>query len=319
MPTADHTPSATTPLLHPRTGMSLAEEFLISRAKHTPPPLTPVLTTPPHVTGVANMGMAPTPPIASPSLPPPPLTHKRTPTIIQALPAQQTQNSLPTPIQLLPNPSLTVSLPRFFSSVGRTTPTTHHNHHPPPTVSLSQPPSFIHPLPPSSLPVINNNTRKRPIPAISTPPVAMTPGKNPTPQHPTAAMRSSVGVIATGNRRPETYTRPRTTLVRGNISSGDHFHNIQFPEVVGVAQGSVGQLTPPKLRRFSHLPTLSASAQLHAPLVMPKLHRLTTPSFSSRGPASLAGSTSMPLLRPLSLENGYSSSAPKHNQKHCQN
>ena len=181
--------------------------ILVFPNRHTPPPLTPVLTTPPHVTGVANMGMAPTPPIASPSLPPPPLTHKRTPTIIQALPAQQTQNSLPTPIQLLPNPSLTVSLPRFFSSVGRTTPTTHHNHHPPPTVSLSQPPSFIHPLPPSSLPVINNNTRKRPIPAISTPPVAMTPGKNPIPQHPTAAMRSSVGVIATGNRRPETYTR----------------------------------------------------------------------------------------------------------------
>ena len=125
--------------------------ILVYPNRHTPPPLTPVLTTPPHVMGVANMGVAPTPPIASPSIPPPPLTHKRTPTIIQALPAQQTQNSLPTPIQLLPNPSLTVSLPRFFSSVGRTTPTTHHNHHPPPTVSLSPPPSFIPPPPLLSL------------------------------------------------------------------------------------------------------------------------------------------------------------------------
>ena len=62
--------------------------------------------------------------------------------------------------------------------------------------------------------------------------------------------------------------------MRGNISSGDHFHNIQFPEVVGVAQGSVGQLTPPKLRRFSHLPTLSASAQLHVRVVM--MHILDT-------------------------------------------
>ena len=68
--------------------------------------------------------------------------------------------------------------------------------------------------------------------------------------------------------------------MRGNISSGDHFHNIQFPEVVGVAQGSVGQLTPPKLRRFSHLPTLSASAQLHVRVVM--MHILDTHHHKTR-------------------------------------
>ena len=202
--------------------------------RHTPPPLTPVLTTPPHMTGVANMGMATAPPLTSPSLPPPPLTHKHPPTVIQTLPAQQTPNSLPTPTQPLPTPSLTVSLPRFLSSIGRATPTTHHNHHPPPTVSPPSfthplPPSFTHPLPPSSLSVINN-TRKRPIPAISTPPVAMMPGKNPTPQHPTAVTRSSVGVIAIGNRRPETTTRVRAYvnkmsiyIAKENISENDRF------------------------------------------------------------------------------------------------
>ena len=40
------------------------------------------------------------------------------------------------------------------------------------------------------------------------------------------------------------------------------------PQVVGVAQGTVGQLTPPKLCRFSHLPALSASAQLHVRVVI---------------------------------------------------
>ena len=188
----------------------------LSTPSHTPqtPSLTVSLPShPPPLSSISLPSQPPQTPSLTISLPSHP---SQTPSLTMSLPSHTPQT-----------PSLTVSIPRIFTSHSKTTPT------PPKTslISLAQPPTLTPSHPPTSLSVINTG-RRRVVPTTSSTPsvVAMTAGKQFTFQHPAAAVKSSVAIVASGNSQVAMPTRvqlaPPKLRLLGQVSaySGSTHH-----------------------------------------------------------------------------------------------